>query len=301
MKRHGGGSGVRGTVGGNEGKNGKEREEGDKKRKGSGPADGVTHATPVLVADLTRFPERESASGFGAKKTLCFNGLTRSLGFGVWIAALVLLGAETRSEPLTIIEAQATARFNDEGYPLPVGIGDTIHEPTRFSSRFNGSILLANAETAVQLNELSTVVFEKIQNPPVRLTQQAFTNPRLFSRGHHHPSGTNLTLHFGTLLIESLSEQISLCVGGFRVDANQATLAVTTSPFRGECISVFKGQARVRNQDCSITPLSAGQRLQQAPKKSAVLSHLNGCAEDDPHLSARNHFIEHKAISQALP
>jgi hypothetical protein len=224
-----------------------------------------------------------------------------SLNCGLCFLAISLVWHPAHAEPLTIIESRESLRFDAEDYPQPIQLGDTIQAPTRFRTRFQGYLLLGNAETRIQMPEFSTVVVENVTQTHVRNTSSELATPRLLLRRRKDDSTLNLRLTYGTILITNSAHPVCLTVEGIIVNATNATFAVSTSPSKGERISVLNGQLKVRNQDSSVTILTPGNCLKRPSDKKTVVTRLDDPADSHSHLRTLCDFSHGTEVSQSVP
>lgn len=204
--------------------------------------------------------------------------ISRATRNGLTAAALLYTAAphtvELRAESFTLVSAQEAVRVEENNGYQTVLSGETAEDPSRFRTRYQGHLHLANSSLQLELQELSDITIEKnvFWQGDRYIARFLKTAPDC-----HAPAAIaayELELHRGTVFIKATEKAISVYAGEARVDAQNAVFALSTSYHLGQRVSVIQGQLKVRNADHSITFVPTGQTLHTGPNLKPSLGPL---------------------------
>ncbi len=176
-------------------------------------------------------------------------------------AVALLYTTALHAESFTLVSAQEAVRVEENNGYQRVSSGESAEDPSRFRTRYQGHLHLANSSLQLELQELSDITIEKniFWQGERYLGRFLKTAP-----GAHAPAAITayeLELHRGSVFIKATEKAISVYAGEVRVDAQNAVFALSTSYHLGQRVSVIQGQLKVRNADHSITFVPTGQTL----------------------------------------
>lgn len=173
----------------------------------------------------------------------------------------VALAPHAKAGTFTLLSADQSAWVEeDQGYHW-AHEGETFDKPSRLRTDTRGRLTLASDKLRIKLPERSELTIDT-HAPPIPIGHlKNFTAPWTRPRMARPSNGLTITLHRGTIFVQTADQSISVHARNVRADAHNATFALSTSYSLGQQISVVDGNVKVRNTDRSILLLSSGNSL----------------------------------------